>query len=419
MSENKTFITSPGEVNVKRFDLKSTNGKIIDLSGVAVDLTLYEDIFSNTMSGYLVIQDSLDLINTLPFVGEEILYIDLQTPTLTKNITNEFYVYKLTGLNQKKRASTYIIHFCSLELISSLNSNISKSFKGNITETVKNIFADKQFIGSEKKIVYDTTTNDYQFIAPFWSPLQTINWLTTKSLNKKGVSNFLFYENNKEFMYVSIDSLIADKPVRDYVLSDVNSITSVGDDMDARYSFVELIDMPVTFDYMRNLSAGMYGGIMYTYDLTTKKIKKTEYDYLGDFDKANHTNKVPLKSKNFFNNKRSLISFAEQNDYLNGTYKSQKIHEVLLQRNSLFEQIRAFKFNIRVFGRTDIKVGQTINYSVPKQREIDKSEINANPNSEYFTGKYLITAIRHQIIAGQHHMEMEIVSDSFVKDLSV
>jgi predicted RND superfamily exporter protein len=91
----------------------------------------------------------------------------------------------------------------------------------------------------------------------------------------------------------------------------------------------------------------------------------------------------------------------------------------MLQRSSLLEQMRAFKFNIKVFGRTDIKVGQTITYTAPKQREIAKDEIQADPNSEYFTGKYLITAIRHQIIAGQHHMEMEIVSDSFVKDISV
>lgn len=419
MAESKNYITTPGEINIKRFELRSTNGKLFDLSAVVADLTLYEDVFSNTMSGYMVIQDSLDLINTLPIMGEEILYIDLQTPTLDKRITKEFYVYKLTGLSQKKRASTYMLHFCSLEQISSLNQKISKSFKGNITDTVKSIFTDKRFIGSAQTIVSDTTSNDYSFIAPYWSPLQTINWLTTKSLNKRGVSNFLFFENNKEFEYVSIDSLLSVATVRNYVLSDVNSTTAVGGDMDARYSFVELVDMPVTFDYMRNSSAGMFGGILYTYDLTTKKIKKTEYDYLTQFDKANHTNKVPLKSSHLFSNNRSNIDFIEQNDYLSGKFKSQKHHDTVLQRNSLLEQIRAFKFNIRVFGRTDMKVGQTITYTAPKQREIAKNEIGANPNSEYFTGKYLITAIRHQISAGKHHMEMEIVSDSFVKDISI
>ncbi len=419
MAENKTTITSPGEINVKRFELRSTNGKIFNLEAVGMDLTLYEDVFSNTMSGYLLVSDSLDLINTLPIIGEEILYIDLQTPTLEKSITKEFYVYKLTTLHQKKRASTYMLHFCSLELISSLNQKISKSFKGNISDIVKSIFTDKRFIGSERNVIYDTTSNDYSFIAPFWSPLQTINWLTTKSLNTRGVSNFLFFENNKEFEYVSIDSLISMPTVRDYVLSDVNSLTAVGDDMDKRYSFVELVDMPVTFDYMRNSSAGMYGGILYTYDLTTKKIKKTEYDYLTNFDKSSHTNKVPLKSRNLFNNNRSNIDFAEQNDYLTGQFKSQKLHDTMLQRSSLLEQIRAFKFNIRVFGRTDIKVGQTITYTAPKQREIAQDEIQTNSTSEYFTGKYLITAIRHQIIRGQHFMEMEIVSDSFVKDISL
>ena len=419
MAEIKTSITTPGEINIRRFDLRSNNGKILDLSAIVYDMTLYEDIFSNTMSGYLLIQDSLDLINTLPIIGEEILYIDIQTPSLVQSIIKEFYVYKLSELVQNKRSSTYLLHFCSLELISSTNSKISKSFKGNITKTIQEIFTNKVYgLGSEKKIDFDATANDYSFVAPYWSPMQTINWLTTKSLNKRGISNFLFYENNKEYKYTSIDSLLSAPIARDYVLSDVNSTTAIGGDIEKRYSFVELVEMPVTFDYMRNLSAGMYGGILYTYDLTTKKIKKTKYDYLKDFSKGNHTNNSPLKSKNFYKNLKASIHFAGQNDYLNGSFKSQRIHDTMLQRNSLMEQIRAFKFNIKVFGRTDIKIGQTINYTSPKGREIASDDIKTNAESEYFTGKYLITAIRHRIIAGKHSMEMEIISDSFVKEIS-
>jgi len=50
-----------------------------------------------------------------------------------------------------------------------------------------------------------------------------------------------------------------------------------------------------------------------------------------------------------------------------------------------------FRINIRVYGRTDIKAGQTITYKTPKTGEIVKKEIDTAADSEYFTGKYLIT----------------------------
>jgi anti-sigma28 factor (negative regulator of flagellin synthesis) len=56
---------------------------------------------------------------------------------------------------------------------------------------------------------------------------------------------------------------------------------------------------------------------------------------------------------------------------------------------------------------------------MPKNTEIVKKEINTDANMEYFTGKYLVTAIRHQIINGKHMMDMEIVSDSFAKEITL
>jgi len=417
MSDTKNYITSPGEVNVTRLEIKSSNGKLLDISAIFADLTLYEDIFSNTMSGFILMQDSLDLLNILPMTGEELLFVDLQTPTLKQQITKTFYIYKMSALSTDKRKSTYILHFCSLELINSLNTKISKSFKNNISDTITTILKDEKFLGSQKTFVCEKTSNSYNVVVPYWTPLQTINWLSTKSLNNKNTSNFLFFENNKEFRYSSIDLMVAANPTREYINSDVNSHT-ITDDNEKKYSIVELIEMPITYDYIRNLSAGMYGGILYTYDLTTKNIKKSTYDYIDRFDLVNHTNKAPLRTNSLFRNTSASLNFSLQNNYLNGSFNSQKIHDTLLQRSSLLEQISAFRINIRVYGRTDIKAGQTITYKTPKTAEIVKKEINTDADSEYFSGKYLITAIKHSITNGQHKMDMEIVSDSFVTNIS-
>lgn len=419
MSDTTEQIGVLGQINVVKAEIVSSTGKAIDITGLIGDLTLYEDLFSNTMSGHLILQDSLDLINSLPLIGQEILNIELQTPTLTNKIVKTFYIYKLQNRIVKKRSQVYMLNFCSIELINSENSKISKAFSGNISDTVSSIFKDVKYINSSSTLYVDKTKNSYQFIAPFWTPLETINWLTAKSLNEHGVANYLFFETNQSFEFVSVDFLIKQVPVRDYVYSDVDPNTAFGinGSKDDKYSLVESMDNGVTFDYLRNLNAGMYSSKLYTFDLTTRNINTTTFDYIDDFGKSSHLEKEPLRTDSLFRKKLASLYFIHKNNYQTGTYKQQGYKDFFLQRNSLLEQLSAFKICIKVLGRTDIKVGSTITFTVPELRQILKDEIETSGKSDYFTGKYLITAIKHQIVNGNHSMYMEIISDSFIKNL--
>lgn len=419
MSDISNDLSFVGQINLVKINIISSDGKRLDITTMLGDLTLYEDIFSNTMSGYAMIQDALDLIETLPMVGQELLEIELQTPTLENKITKTFYIYKLKSRITKKRSQSYILHFCSIELVNSENAKVSKSFSGAISDTVSSIFNDNRYMASKSKLVLEATKNEYKFIAPFWTPLETINWISNKAINKEGVPNYLFYENNQEFVYTSVDKLIKANPNKKFYYSDVDTNTAFGvnDSIDDKYSLVEIIQNDVTFDYLRNLNAGMYASKLYTLDLTTKNIGVTKFDYINDFDKSSHLGKVPLKSSSLNRKSDASVNFIPKNNYVTGKYKQQNYKDFFLQRNSLIEQLSAFKLNIKVHGRTDIKVGQTIDLELNQLRELLADEIDTDGKSKYFGGKYLITAIRHQIVVGKHIMYMEIIHDSFTKQL--
>lgn len=412
-------ISFPGEIDVLKATIISCFGKEIDITAMMGDLTLYEDIFSNTMSGCVLIEDSLDLVSTLPLIGQEQFIVELQTPTLKQKIEKVFYIYKLQHRTNKKRVQTYVLNFCSLELINSSNSKVAKSFSGNITDTVISIFKDERYLASKSDIFFEKTKNDYSFVAPYWSPIETINWLSNKSLNMRGVPNYLFFETNKTFEYVSVDTLIQGPIKREYVFSDIDSNTMYGQngDIDLKYNAVETMDTAVTFDYLRNLNAGMFSSKLYTYDITTKNINTNTFDYIDDFDKSSHLEKYPLRTNTLFRKKLASIYFIEKNNYQTGVFKKQGYNDTFLQRNSLLEQLSAFKISIKVFGRTDLKVGSVIKFTINEFRQILSDEIETSGKSDYYTGRYLITAIRHQIINNKHMMYMEIVSDSFIKKL--
>lgn len=412
-------IGTPGEIDVIRADLITYDDKRISILGMISEISLYEDIFSNTLSGYLIIEDSLDLIANAPLLGQEQLVLSLKTPTLEDKFENIFYIYKLQYRTAKKRSQSYMLNFCSKELIFSANSKVSQAFKGNITDTVVSIFTDERYLSSKKKLYTDKTKNDYTFIAPYWSPLETINWLANKSINENGVANYLFFETNKSFEFVSIETLVSATPERKYTYSDTDANTVYGKhgDMDSKYGIVESISTDVSFDYLRNLHAGMYSSRLVTYDMTTKMINSNTFDYFDNFDDSVHLEKFPLKSNKLLRKKIASIYFIEKNNYQTGTLKKQGYEDFFLQRNSLIEQLSAFKISIKVPGRTDMKVGMTIDFVISDMRQILSDEIDTSGISDYYSGKYLITAIRHQIINGNHSMLMEIVSDSFIKSL--
>lgn len=408
-----------GEVKVNVANLISSSNTKVDILALIGEISIYEDIFSNTLSGHVFIEDSNDLLSTLPMTGEEYLELDIQTPTLDQKFSKIFYIYKLQNRTSKKRVQTYILNFCSQELIFSSNTKISRAYSGKISSIVDQIWNDRRYMQSNGKFFIEPTSNSYSVVVPYWNTFESINWLANKSMNKNGVPNYLFYESNQAFSFVSVETLMQSEPEREYVFtdSDANTVYGVNGLMDDKYKVVESINTAVSFDYLRNLSAGMYASKLYTMDLTTKNISTNTYDYIRDWDKAKHLNEHPMKTAKLSRRKLANIFFMEKNNYLHGSTKvDQGYSKFFLQRNSLLEQLSSFKISIKVHGRTDIKVGNTIKLVIPELRVILKDEIESSAaQSDYYSGKYLVTAIRHQIINNKHTMHMEIVSDSFVK----
>lgn len=425
----------PGDVNIIDATIITSNGDGLDIIGMISEISLYEDIFSNTMSGYVVLVDAIDLLNEIPLLGEEMIKIELQTPGIldqTQRIKKIFYLYKMSESFAENKKQVYTLHFCSKELITSKNSKVYTSYSDIISETVKSIFSDKRYLAGTVGTTnadllienVEPTSNAYRFVAPYWSPFETINWLSAKALNKNitaknsmGVPNYLFYENKNGYNFKSVDTLLAKPTKFDYVYGDVDANSGLGydGDINEKYKYVIDVDTNLVYDYLKNVSAGMYASKLYTFDMTTRAINANGFDYFRDFDTSNHLNKAPLKNQNIIIRRLSSLHFIHKNNFLHGMYDLQPYKNVFLQRNSLLEQLTAKRLILTVHGKTDLTVGDTINFKMNKLRETTANNVE-QLDSDYYSGKYLITAIRHQIQSGKHRMTVEIITDSFKSD---
>jgi hypothetical protein len=88
-----------GDFNLRDVKIGSARGEIYDVFNFVIDIYIFEDIYSPTMSGNLTLNDAQDLINLLPMIGEEKLLISFQTAGTSDDdglFEQEFYIYKMT-----------------------------------------------------------------------------------------------------------------------------------------------------------------------------------------------------------------------------------------------------------------------------------------------------------------------------------
>lgn len=412
-------ISFPGQTTVNELSITSHDDKKIDVSSLVTEVNIFEDLYATTMSGYMVLTDAIGVLDALPLIGQETTFISFKTPTLTAKIEGNFYIYKMSVLDRSPRSATYMLSFCSPELINSMNFKLAKSFSGVISDSVEAIFYDETLLNSSSKLDMIVTKNSLKFITPYWTPLEAINWLTTKSIAHDNTADFIFYQDNQKFNFKPISTLYEGPVVRDYAMGDMDANSKYGasGNIAAKYGIVEMMHDSTTFDYMRALASGAYSSNLQTFDATTRSIKTDTFDYIKDFDSLPHLNAFPIRTQSLVKNRKSNSERIIGNGYRNGKYERQSFLDGYLTRTATVDQQTTVKLSVKTFGRTDTKVGDVVKFQMPDNRQIATDDIKTKAKSDYYSGKYLITAIRHQFVSNQHTMYMEIASDSFTSKI--
>jgi hypothetical protein len=136
----------PGDVVIDEITLRSYNGFKMSLKGIFHNITIYEDIFSNFMSGNITLIDSLNLVKNFPIIGAEVLTVSYRTPMYSSKPNRlVFRTYKLSLVTDTAQEATQLvkIEFISHNAIKSMQKKISKSFSSMpVSKMVESIYND-------------------------------------------------------------------------------------------------------------------------------------------------------------------------------------------------------------------------------------------------------------------------------------
>jgi hypothetical protein len=411
-----------GDVNIDKVQLTNSRGLTQNITNQVLSIEYYEDIFQPFLTGSLVVRDTLDLTNVFKFMGEEFVEIEFSTPTLGKPIKNLFYVHKMTDRTViGDSVVVYELHFTSPEILVDVNKKISQKFNGRLTDVVERLLKDKSYgLETSKNCNIETCGNTKTWISPYWSPVKNIQYAADYAEDQTNCPNYIFFENNNGFNFVSINALITNRPyqifTKDKYTRDTNTDGSSSPNPSEDYKRITDFSIPEVHDFIENVRSGMYASRAMSFDVTKKQYTAKNFNAFGVFARHNHLNENPTNSlSSVFRPSASLVYRPKMTANFAGTGDNSNFSS-LQARISAMKSINAHRIEISVPGRTDYVAGMVVRVELQKSEPVSEADENNDLADRMFSGNYLISAIHHTVKRDGHECHMELIKDSLMAD---
>ena len=426
--------------------LSTTKG--IDIKALVVEFNIYESMFSNALVGSLVVNDTLNLIANLPIQGTERVSFKLSTPgahqashivDCTDESGHPMHIYKLTNRVQANdNTQQYTLHFCSRELYRSLRTKVSQSYSGRMDQMVLSIFGDENYLDSRKQLNYQRTRNQDKIVIPNLEPFQAIKMLCKRALADDSKSaGFFFFETTKGFHFRSFESFCVDsrgnpRPVKGvFRYNQVNmSDSNLSNKMKFDYESVESYNFVENFhDVLANTALGTYGHRVITHNIFNKSYREDDYHYHSHFSDTKHTDgpnpaivntPVDFDDKTISDYPESKVTLIPTTQYAHGEDTGNYGIDVE-QDGKLYGQLEAqenqvlsgTKLVMTVKGQSLMQVGDVIQFDLISVENKVNSAGSLDPQ---YSGRYVITKIRHRVVDASYKQVFECVKDSVARD---
>lgn len=435
-------ITSPYDFILQKLDFITSQGQTIDLRGIFTDLNIYEDIFANVMSGNLTVTDSTNIFGYIVASGNEFLHIVLDKPGLNKPIDKQFRVYNRPSIAQSKPTNQMVtLGFCSEELLISKSLVVSKIYSSMlISDMVKDITSNILKINPTNfpSTNIETTKGMVDITLPYYNPFQSLNWLASKATSSYVGASYFFFENQKGFNFKSLQNLMdINQPVATYNKSIKNvSASSTPGVSDANLDFYNvdkysIIKVPDTLDH---LISGAYSGKLETLDILRQQFVTKDLNADDLFNASvsvaggkpynNFSDRLGNQTADSYGGYRKFYPTnlgQNQAQYIQGKQQvnPSNIENWLIERNAQIMQILGNRVKIVVPGNNTLKVGDIICFNMPSiesQTGTNEGEVQIKLDP-YFSGNYLISAIRHHVTVKLYETVMELCRDTLQKSV--
>jgi hypothetical protein len=425
----QTGMRFPGDFTLKNLTLLTAAGTF-DLKPILVEMSYYEDVFANAVTGNLVVADAQGFIEKFQLIGNEYLRLTFTkgSKSTAFDVDMIFRVFKMSlrSLVGNLQTEAYVLHFCSEELLLSEQYKISKSYNGRtISSIIQDICGPNYLnIPKNKPVNIQKTNGIYSFVVPTFKPFEAINWLSTyaKPATGKPGADMVFFENKEGFNFVSLQSLFEKETYRTYTYAPKN-IDSKTQTQEQHYFAVLAYEFDNGFDTLDAINSGLFANQLISIDPLLQTYHITNFNY-KEYNKQSTTlNKYGIvndvknrRGDTIYQTPQAVLKMATTNKGHNtNTFLNRKpgsvANEIFIEtyipnRTAQLSLANYNRIKLTINGDPGATVGQTIKFNLlsmsPSKKGLDK----------FYSGKYLITAVKHTIKIDEYYSVLEIVKDS-------
>ena len=417
----------------------------VDIQKLVVELNIYEGIDKSSVTGTMVIADSINLINNLPIQGTERVSFKLATPgahqvdhivDFSEATGHPMHIYKLTDKRQINESTVaYTLHFCSREMVRNTRTKVSEAFSGTYEQMVAKILQDPDYLDSRKTLFFQKTRNQDKVVVPNINPFSAIGMMSKRALADDSKSaGYYFYQTTKGFHFRSWESMCVDvrgnprtpKQTFKYMPMNVNATGDDATKIEQDYKSVEQYRFINNFhDVLFNQAAGTYGHRVITHNIYNKSYKKDDYHYHNYYAETKHADgpnpaivntPVDFDDKSVSDYPESRVTvmattqFAHNED--TGTYGIDVGQDGITdasrisQRNSINS---GTQLKLTIKGQSYLEPGDVIEFEYYATERKQKGELKPDPQ---YAGRYIISKIRHRVTNDEYVQVLECAKDS-------
>jgi hypothetical protein len=419
---------------IDRIDIVSNKNqsKNVSVAGGTIRLMYYESILQDSIKATITFADtgnSIDnktVIEGLPMVGQEKVFLKFRDNN-EQTLNLVLYINKVTPLADDTTKSMVQIDLASKEFIMNEKVRLNTRFDGKISDHIRKILTDQNYLGTEKNVDIEETSNNYNFIGNNKKPYYAMNWLSKRAVPnlpdaKGNTAGYFFYETSEGFKFKSIDSMLSQEKKKSIIYNQTPD--SRGANIPAGYD-VKALDYSKDnrVDVQEKLKMGAFSTrtVLFDpfncyYEVITPNAKEKEKSLkLGgkelpvlnpEFNKEG-ANKEFSRTTYMLLDKGTLPVGDSKQQIEKSREENFEPKNILNQAIMRYNQLYSIKTTITIPGDFSLHAGDAVFIDAPELAPETKEVSKENG------GLYIIADLCHYISPKETYTKLNLVRDSF------
>jgi hypothetical protein len=310
-------------------------------------------------------------------------------------------LYDITGPAKiNDHASGYTLHVMSKESFKSLSQRHHEGYNTTVSKIVQSLFGK---IKDKKVLKVSATKFVDRFVMTGDKTIPCIKMLTRYAVSSKGNGGYLFFENNKEFMFTPIKELYDQEPIKNFTYSSQPAYENPDNIHEENFETFQDFQYDEPNKFIDEIIKGMHGKTTKHLGLMEKQVAEFKFDKTKFFNKGLSLGKHPFKLETDiqYSNNVSIAYTIEPRQ-----------SEPHLGKNEL-TVLHAMStcVNVGVFGDSTVKAGTICEASIPTYGTKDFTP----ENIDMLTGKFLIAEVKHIITPKIYNQRLLLIKDGFME----